>query len=36
MNVNVGGKRPGYRLVNSGGRTLIDSSTKLGSSNSGY
>ena len=36
MNVNVGGARPGYRLVNVGGRTLIDSNTELGGSNSGY
>ncbi len=29
MNVNVGGRRPGYRLVNVGGRTLIDADTRL-------
>ncbi|WP_199199115.1 serine/threonine-protein kinase [Amycolatopsis sp. CA-128772] len=34
MNVNVGGSRPGYRLVNVGGRTLIDANTKLAGSGS--
>ncbi|WP_209441393.1 serine/threonine-protein kinase [Amycolatopsis vancoresmycina] len=34
MNVNVGGGRPGFRLVNVGGRTLIDANTKLGGSGS--
>ncbi len=34
MNVNVGGSRPGFRLVNVGGRTLIDADTRLGSTGS--
>lgn len=32
MNVNVAGKRPGYRLVNVGGQTLIDADTRIGGS----
>ncbi|MFJ1764468.1 protein kinase [Amycolatopsis sp. NPDC088138] len=32
MNVNVAGGRPGYRLVNVGGRTLIDADTRIGGS----
>ncbi len=36
MNVNVAGGRHAYRLVNVGGQTLIDASTKLDGSTSGY
>jgi serine/threonine protein kinase len=36
MNVNVAGGRRGYRLVNVGGKTLIDADTKIGASTSGY
>jgi hypothetical protein len=32
MNVNVGNGRPGFRLVNVGGRILIDANTQLGGS----
>ncbi|MGW5717792.1 serine/threonine-protein kinase [Amycolatopsis sp. NPDC003865] len=36
MNVNVAGGRPGYRMVNVNGQTLIDANTMIGASNSGY
>jgi serine/threonine protein kinase len=35
MNVNVGGARPGYRMVIVGGRMLIDADTRLKGSGSG-